>query len=253
MDSKKNLILMLKSKIKNIFRKPQSSKTEINPNKELDYSDFENKIVDITAEFTMTSSERIVSLIRALNYVVNNNINGAIVECGVWKGGSIMAVLHTMNNLKNIRDIYLYDTFEGMTEPKDIDLSVKGDSAKEIYQDSNGNWCFSSLEEVKKNVFSINYPIEKLHFIKGKVEETIPDSNTPDKIAVLRLDTDWYESTKHEMIHLFPNIVKGGIIIIDDYGHWSGCKKAVDEYLKENNIKLFLSRVDYTCRIGVKM
>ena len=75
----------------------------------------------------------------------------------------------------------------------------------------------------------------------------------PDKIAVLRLDTDWYESTMHEMVYLYPILVKGGVIIIDDYGHWKGCKKAVDEYLLKQNIKLLLNRVDYTCRIGIKL
>ena len=97
--------------------------------------------------------------------------------------------------------------------------------------------CLSTLQEVQNNVKSINYPIEKIHFIKGKVEETIPNIMIPEKIAVLRLDTDWYESTLHELEYLFPRLVKGGIIIIDDYGHWQGCKKAVDEYIEKNNIQ----------------
>lgn len=248
------IVREIKKKIKHkLFRRFFSEFRIKTSNNYSDFTDKELGIIEKVKDYTMTSPERIVSLVRAVNYIEKNDIEGSVVECGVWKGGSIMAVLHALNSLKEVRDIYLYDTFEGMTEPKDIDLSIRGESAKNLYQDSNGNWCFSSLEEVKNNITSINYPKENIHFIKGKVEETIPDSNTPEKIALLRLDTDWYESTKHEMINLFPKIVKGGIIIIDDYGHWSGCRKAVDEYLKENNIKLFLSRVDYTCRIGVKM
>ena len=75
----------------------------------------------------------------------------------------------------------------------------------------------------------------------------------PSGIALLRLDTDWYESTKHELEHLYPLLVSGGVIIIDDYGHWKGAKKAVDEYIKDNNLPLLLNRIDYTGRIGIKL
>ncbi|MFD2823313.1 TylF/MycF/NovP-related O-methyltransferase [Lacinutrix iliipiscaria] len=247
----------VKKQLSKILSLSQAEK--LNKNNEVeqntaDFSDFEKEIIKKTNNFTMTSSERIVSLIRATEYVIKNNIEGSIVECGVWKGGSIMAVLHTLNQLKKEKDVFLYDTFEGMTYPTDEDFSVKKQqSAKEIYVDKNGVMCYSSLEEVQSNIQSVDYNKDHIHFIKGKVEDTIPDHNTPEKIALLRLDTDWYESTKHEMEHLFPRLEKGGIIIIDDYGHWSGCKKAVDEYLDKNNIPLFLSRIDYTCRIGVKM
>jgi len=219
-----------------------------------DFTEFEIDVIDKVSSFTMTSPERIVALIRATEYIENNNIKGAFVECGVWKGGSIMTVIHTLNSMnKSEKDIYLYDTYEGMTEPTDVDFSYKGNSAKKIYKDKQGDWCYSSLDEVKANISSIAYPSEKIFYIKGRVEETIPNNKVPEKIALLRLDTDWYESTLHEMKHLFPKLIKGGIIIIDDYGHWGGCKKAVDEYLDKNNILLFLSRVDYTCRIGVKL
>ena len=103
---------------------------------------------------------------------------------------------------------------------------------------------------MKESVGSINYPAHKIHFIKGKVEDTIPEQS-PEKIALLRLDTDWYESTKHELIHLFPRLAIGGVIIIDDYGHWQGARKAVDEYLAEHQIALMLHRVDVTARIGI--
>jgi hypothetical protein len=113
-------------------------------------------------------------------------------------------------------------------------------------------WCDASLEIVRKALAITGYPSDKIHFIKGMVEQTTPHS-APDKIALLRLDTDWYKSTKHEMIHLFPRLSKGGVLVIDDYGHWQGSRKAIDEYLAENNVKLLLNRIDYTGRIAVKV
>ena len=154
------------------------------------------------------------------------------------------------------RDIYLYDTYTGMTEPADADISHNGHVAREVYfqkivTDDIVDWCYSPIEEVRENLHTTGYPKERLHFVKGPVEETIPGI-MPEKIAILRLDTDWYASTRHEMQHLFPRLVKHGVLIIDDYGHWEGARKAVDEYLEAEKIRLLLCRVDYTGRIAVK-
>lgn len=251
------MINKIKKKIHNRFFKEYQNISGV----QINYSDIqsdERKIIHEVSKFTLTNPERIVSLIRAIKHIEKNKIEGDIVECGVWKGGSIMASLKVLKNLNSFeRDIYLYDTFEGMSEPTEMDESFKGESASSAFKTKNEFWnrieCLSPLQEVQKNINSINYPTEKIHFIKGKVEETIPYIIIPEKIAILRLDTDWYESTLHEMEYLFPRLVKGGIIIIDDYGHWQGCKKAVDEYLDRNKIELFLNRIDYTCRIGVKI
>jgi O-methyltransferase len=208
--------------------------------------------------YTMTSPERVFALCEAVNYVHKQNIEGDIVECGVWKGGSMMAVAETLLNLKNTdRNLYLFDTFEGMPPPTEPDRAMDGKSAKEILHWSDkaradSAWCCAPLELVKNTMKSTGYPIDKIHFIKGMIEQTIPAS-APKKIALLRLDTDWYESTKHEMNHLFPRLAKGGVLIIDDYGHWQGARKAVDEYLYENGIKIMLTRIDYTGRIAVKI
>ncbi len=207
---------------------------------------------------TMTSAARVNTLINAVKYISENKINGAIVECGVWKGGSIMAATLTLNLLdEQNRKIYLYDTFSGMSQPGTHDISSSmGSSIEKKFQESKisvdlSTWCYSPLEEVKRNVFSTNYPQYLYKFIEGKVEDTIPKV-MPDSIALLRLDTDWYESTKHELIHLYPLLVKNGILIIDDYGHFQGAKQAVDEYIKENKLQVFLNRVDYTCRLIIK-
>lgn len=98
---------------------------------------------------------------------------------------------------------------------------------------------------------STAYPMENVHLVKGKVEDTIPKI-LPSQIALLRLDTDWYESTRHELIHLYPNLVKNGVLIIDDYGHWRGSKQATDEYFDGFAPKPFLQRVDYTGRLSIK-
>jgi hypothetical protein len=151
----------------------------------------------------------------------------------------------------------MYDTYEGMSEPTENDKDIAGIDANDLLQkaskeDQASVWCFSSLDEVKNNLKLTNYPDNNIHFIKGKVEDTIPESIPNGYIALLRLDTDWYESTKHELIHLFPLLVKSGVLIIDDYGHWVGAKKAVDEYIQQNGITLFLAKVDYSGRMAIK-
>ena len=194
----------------------------------------------------MTTAIRVHAIIQAVKYILKNKIDGDLVECGVWKGGSIMAMALALKELGDTRrEIYLYDTFSGMSTPTNVDISYNGASAQI-------GLLYSSLEEVKSNVYSIGYPNDKFHFIQGKVEDTIPE-NIPEKIALLRLDTDWYESTKHELLHLFPLLSNKGVIIIDDYGQWQGARKAVDEYILENKLCILLNRIDYSCRIGLKI
>jgi O-methyltransferase len=206
--------------------------------------------------FTMTSTERCYSLYKAVEYVSLNKIEGDIVECGVWKGGSSMISALTLQKM-GIKDknIYLYDTFEGMSEPTSEDFSDSDGDAYKTWEENNKNgineWCYSPIDEVKTNLLSTGYPSEKLFFVKGKVEDTIPAS-LPSKISLLRLDTDWYESTYHEFVHLFPLLSQNGVLIIDDYGHWKGAREATDKYFREKNIKILLNRIDYTGRIGIK-
>ena len=222
-----------------------------------DFEEIHNKIYKKVCNHTMTSPERIYSLIEAVKYIETNQIQGDIVECGVWKGGSMMAVAETLQSLKsNNRSLYLYDTYEGMSEPTDADKTFSGEDAKQLLEkdadkEKNMVWAYSALDTVKAGMQSTGYPSEQIHYIKGMVEDTIP-KNIPEKIAILRLDTDWYESTKHELIHLFPLLSKNGVLILDDYGHWAGAKKAVDEYIAEKNICILLNRIDATGRIAIK-
>lgn len=208
--------------------------------------------------YTMTSPERVFALCEAVKYIHEKNIEGDIVECGVWKGGSMMAVAEILLSLgDSSRNLYLFDTFEGMAPPTDNDVDIAGVTAESLLKQSDKTkddsvWCRATLEIVKNAVNRVGYPGEKIHFVKGMVEQTIPLA-APEKIALLRLDTDWYESTRHEMEHLFPRLSIGGVLIIDDYGHWKGARKAVDEYLGKNSVKILLNRIDYTGRIAVKV
>lgn len=208
-------------------------------------------------KFTMTSLKRMYALHKSVEYIVNSEIRGDFVECGVYRGGSAMVIAHTLNKMKKTnRKIYLYDTFAGISKPTTDDFCVhNGKSALSRWQNNqkqeHNEWAFAHLSEVKKNMLSTGYPKENLVFIKGKVEDTVPE-HLPTQIALLRLDTDWYESTKHELNHFYPLLSKHGVLIIDDYGHWSGAKKAVDEYISQNNVPILLNRIDYTGRIGIK-
>ncbi|MFG0261470.1 MAG: TylF/MycF/NovP-related O-methyltransferase [Novipirellula sp. JB048] len=204
----------------------------------------------------MTSTERVFALCEGVEYVIEHQIPGAIVECGVWKGGSMMAVAKTLVRLNHTRPLFLFDTFDGMTAPSDLDVDIHGESAAELLskedKETSCVWAYGELSEVQKNIAGTGYDQSNIVYVKGPVEETIP-AQAPDQIALLRLDTDWYESTHHELQHLYPRLSIGGVLIIDDYGHWGGARKAVDQYIADNRLKLLLNRIDYTGRIAVKL
>jgi predicted O-methyltransferase YrrM len=220
-------------------------------------SDKERQTLCKASKYTMTSLERQLALIEAINYIVERNLEGSIVECGVWRGGSSMLIAIELSNKGSTnRDLYLCDTFQGMTEPTDKDQTQDGVYARQhLAEDPNKeglNWCVASLGDVQNNMKSTGYPSERIHYIEGPVEETIPSQIPDGPIALLRLDTDWYESTKHELEQLFHRVVEGGIIIIDDYGHWRGAQQATDEFLSKQNKRYFLHRIDYTGRLIIK-
>lgn len=202
-------------------------------------------------DFSTCSLEPMYSLYKSVEYVVKNNIPGDLVECGVFKGGSAMMMAYTLLHFGDTtRKIYLYDTFEGMSEPTDNDVDIKGETAESLLAKGQAV-CYSPIEEVKANFENTNYPSNQVFFVKGKVEDTIPQT-IPTQIALLRLDTDWYESTYHELVHLYPILEQKGVLIIDDYGHWEGSRKAVDQYFKESNIALLLNRIGYSVRVSIK-
>jgi O-methyltransferase len=221
--------------------------------------DFNQNDIDFyarVAPYTLTSPERIQALRKAVYHVNRENVPGAIVECGVWKGGSAMAAM--LASLENpwcpygtpfLREFYLYDTFEGMPPPTIEDVDLYDEPASfDLLRPGHTYDC--PLHEVVANIESVyNGPVE---YVKGRVEDTIPRI-VPEAIALLRLDTDWYASTKHELTHLYPLLAVGGILVIDDYGHWQGARKAVVEFWGRVRPHMHLVRVDYTGRVGVKI
>jgi O-methyltransferase len=214
-------------------------------------------IIETVRPFTMTTGERISALCHAVRYVAKNKIPGDIVECGVWRGGSMMAAAMTLLSEHDLsRTLHLFDTFGGMTSPTVIDRRVEDRaSASELLEKASKTsplWANAPLDDVRANLASTSYPANRLRFIRGKVEDTLP-GEAPDAIAILRLDTDWYESTKHELTHLYPKLSVGGALIIDDYGAWEGARKAVDEYINDNRLPVLLQRIDFTGRIIVKI
>jgi O-methyltransferase len=209
------------------------------------------------APFTMTGPERIFALRRATEYVVRHEIPGDIVECGVWRGGSMMTVALTLLRLRTQpRRLHLFDTFEGMPPPTEFDRSLYGESAASLLANSDPAqshiWGVAGLDGVKAAMRSTGYAEENMVFVQGRVEKTLPDA-APAQIALLRLDTDWYESTYHELVCLYPRLSVGGVLIIDDYGHWQGARRAVDQYLEERRLKILLNRIDYTARLAIKL
>jgi predicted O-methyltransferase YrrM len=206
----------------------------------------------------MTSVEKMYSLHKAVQYICHAKIPGAFVECGVWKGGSAMNMalsLRAMNAM--VRDFYLYDTFAGMTAPTEKDKRMNGSQRmlqtwNRLQRNDHNKWCYSPLESVKENLQKTDYPETRIHYVRGKVEDTLPNK-IPTEIALLRLDTDWYSSTYHELVHLYPLLSPGGVLIIDDYFLFSGQKEAVDEYFSKNNIPIFFQRIDSGGVIAIKI
>jgi O-methyltransferase len=223
----------------------------------VDLTPAERALVGFVRPFTMTSPERVAALANAVRWVVDTKTAGGFVECGVWRGGSMMAIAKTLLDCGvDDRELYLFDTFTGMTAPTARDRDHKGAAAAVRFEqtrdaDDAAKWCRVGIATVRRNLALTGYPQQRLHFVAGKVEDTIPDG-APERIALLRLDTDWYASTKHELVHLWPRLVSGGVCIIDDYGHWAGSRQAVDEYLDEQGLRVLMHRIDYSGRLIVK-
>jgi hypothetical protein len=228
-----------------------------------DLTPLERAICAETARGACQTPEALAQLSRAVEYLILNRIKGDLVECGVYKGASVICMIRTLQSLSvSDRKIWLYDTYEGMPEPEEIDQfyatnevhdgGLKTWALLKREDGSKGSdWVYSPLEEVQHNVSLTQYPPDHLKYVKGLVEDTIPNE-IPNEISLLRLDTDFYKSTKHELEHLYPRVTSGGVIIIDDYGAYQGSQKAVDEFIKEKGLRVLLGRVDEHVRIWIK-
>lgn len=205
------------------------------------------KILSISSKFSMTSKIRQYALLNLLDYIFKKNIEGDMVECGTWLGGNLIIFDHLKKKYNSKKKIFAYDTFVGMPRPTNNDKDFEGKSFLNNFEDLNKRYYSNkkfNLNIVKKNLLLNKVDLKKIKFIKGKVEDTLKNKeNLPSKISILRLDTDWYESTNASLYQLYSKLVKGGILIIDDYGWNSGCKKATDNFFKKKDVSFF--RIDH--------
>jgi O-methyltransferase len=213
-----------------------------------------NYIID--KKLTMTSKDNLAATILSVRYTVRNNIGGDFVECGVWRGGHSIAAALTFELYDSDKKVFCFDTFQGMTKPTYLDKDTAfNSSAMKKYSALNNSeynaWCYSPIDEVINNFNEAGISSDRFKLIKGDVLETLPKFKSGN-ISILRLDTDWYESTRKELEFLWPKLTKFGVLIIDDYGHWAGSKKAVDEFFKSGP-EIFLNAIDYTARSTIKL
>ena len=219
------------------------------------YYDTETRaVIRAVRPWSMTSKEKLFALVTAVRYVVDHEIPGDIVECGVWRGGSMQAIARVLAGRgATDRELHLFDTFEGMPPPSADDIQHGGPSAAELLATKPKTawvWAIADLEDVRAGMAQVDYPAERIHYHPGLVEDTIPGA-APERIALLRLDTDWYASTKHELDHLYDRVPSGGVVIIDDYDYWDGSRKAVDEFIAQTGARLLLVPMS-SGRIAVK-
>jgi len=204
------------------------------------------RAIDLVKPYTKSSETRLEAMADALCKVDADRVAGDIVECGVWKGGNIMLA----RILSPTRACWMFDTFDGMTEPHPtFDVKRDGERAIDRYnQKKNGGtkWDAVSLAEVQAGFMQLGLVTEKVHFVAGPVEQSL-QTIKPMRIAILRLDVDWYVPTKAALEALYGRISLNGFLIVDDYGHWMGCKQAVDEYFRTGTPPF--RDADYTCRV----
>lgn len=216
----------------------------------------DRSVIDACRPLTMVSDARLWALISAVDYVVRAGVPGAFVEAGVWRGGCALAMAMALRDRGCLdREIWLYDTFDGMTAPtaQDVERHSRRTAADLLgaRDASNHYWAIAPRESVTTALASSGWPAESTHIVEGDVLQTLP-GRAPERIALLRLDTDWYESTRWELECLYDRIEPGGVLIIDDYGHFEGARRAVDEFFAQRGQVVLMHRTDYTGRVILK-
>lgn len=252
---------IIKNYIKNTFLKVGLRVEKVSPLIPVEFKKIDTEIFNyiIKNELTMVSEQKLIATILACKYAIETEVKGDFVECGVAMGGNSIAAAMIFKEYKSNKKVFLFDTFAGMTKPTDLDIRISDKThslkkyEKNIKKDYN-SWCYAPLKVVKDNFAKAGLNPSDISFIQGDVCETLQNKNNlPNKIAVLRLDTDWYESSKIELEILYPILQKKGILLIDDYGHWEGQKKAVDEFFDFSGFqKPFFQFTDMAGRSGIK-
>lgn len=225
---------------------------------ELDLAAEQKRLIDVWDSFfweqiercypyTLLSTEKMYNLYEAVRYLALRKVPGAIVECGVFLGGAMMLTAETLSRLGvTDKDIYLYDTFAGFVgESTEHDINHVG---RPIGHQKLQNF----LELTRDNMEMTSYPKEHYVFLEGDVRETVLEKS-PDQISLLRLDTDTYETTLSELENLYPKLVKGGVLLLDDYGYSKGVRKAVDDYFDTPESVLFFQRANFSSRTAIKL
>jgi hypothetical protein len=233
------------------------------PAEPVEFSQADRDVLDYVMgnRLTMSSRERVIATINACKHAVQADIEGDFVECGVWRGGCSIAARLTFDNYRSDKTVWLFDTFAGMTAPSEVDTSSFSDSSpaerfSRSQRASHNDWCFASLDEVRTNFEDAGVDLSAVRFVVGDVTKTLAEpADIPEAICVLRLDTDFYDSTKAELEALYPRLSVGGSLLIDDFGHWDGAKRAVEEYFGAlaPSARPLLHFTDYTGRMGVKV
>lgn len=197
-------------------------------------------------QFTMVPERYAMLAFDAVRHIDEHDVPGAIVELGVWRGG-MSCIMAQAQQKRHHRTMWLYDTFEGLPPPTEDDDA----KSKELYAkvargqragipggvQAKGKWCYGSIEEVRNTMEAVaQYPSRHLHYVRGKVEDTLVNASLerPTRIALLRLDTDWHASTRAELRELWPLLSPGGWLYVDDYSQWGGAQKATQEWLHEH-------------------
>jgi len=228
------------------------------------------ELIGVIRSHTMTTIPRLVTLYQQVRYCETTGLTGAFVECGVWKGGAIgLMALANLRHGAVRRDLHLFDAYTEICEP---DAQVDGARAVQETRKwtdgkggSEGRLCPligfydtmggpGTLEDNRRLLEgTIGYPPERIHYHQGWFQDTVPTvAPTIGPIAILRLDGDWYASTKICLDYHYDHVVSGGIVIIDDYATYDGCRKAVDQFIAARGLKIFLSHVDKDCRYWIK-
>jgi len=189
--------------------------------------------------YTMIPFSRMKNLYNLATRLEEEGRKGSFVECGVWNGGSA-AIIASVAKDNPERQIWLFDSWEGLPAPDDCDIQCTGKKGE-------SGMARGAMAAVKKILFEkLKLSLDRIHLAKGWFDKTIPDHRAGiGSIALLHLDCDWYASVKICLEELFSNVVEGGIIVIDDYGEWAGCKKAVDEFLARESQTVEMIPVDY--------
>jgi O-methyltransferase len=245
--------------------------SDLDKNLNHDYNSEAFEQIKIVRKNTMMPYVNLVSLYEQVVYVEQRQIEGDFVECGVWKGGSVgLMALANLKHAGKRRTLHLFDIFDDICEP---DPAIDGELAVKEAKEFTGNKSMNvsgklkpmvgfydqfggkgTLEENRSLLEEvIKYDKKKIFYHKGWFQDIVPVAkNEINKIAILRLDGDYYASTKVCLDNLYEKVVPSGLIIIDDYGTYEGCKKAVDEFREKNNIKSFLHYSNSDCRYWFK-